>query len=168
MGKIEGLAGEGARREDTVAAILHLLRSTRLLVISIENAVRAALSGAGVLDLSPTHAIVLLTVSRAAPGPLTISDLEQMVGGSVRQSMKILTGRGYVITADDRCDGRITLVRPTRRGNEACARIAAQLAATAIGTGPAELFLRTLLDRYRQPATADGGAAPAPASVSGG
>lgn len=112
---------------DGARAFLDLLRSARSMIAALEDSLRASLFKAEVADLTPTHAAVLLNAASMPNQILTISDLEVMVGGSVRQSMKILLDRGYVTTAPDRSDGRITLVSPTARGFDAAARISAAL-----------------------------------------
>lgn len=100
------------RREQTVPGLVQRLARQNAVVVT------AALTEAGMADLTPRQALVLAGLWRGEHASALASRLG-VARQTVGQSVAALEAAGYAARSDDREDRRVKLIRLTDRGRRA-------------------------------------------------
>lgn len=117
--------------ERVVSTVLDSGKSCFHLFRTVQTLVGMAIRTSGLRDLNAVHGWVLLTIARLPLAEANITQVEQVIGSSARQSVKVLVDRGYLDARPSPHDRRRVALVPTTRGTKAVAAIGAALAAAA-------------------------------------
>jgi DNA-binding MarR family transcriptional regulator len=117
--------------ESVIDAVLEGGKAAFHLFRTVQAIVAMAIRESGLRDLNAVHGWVLLTIARLPLAEANITQIEQVIGSSARQSVKILVDRGYLDARPSPHDRRRVALVPTTRGNKAVSAIGTALAEAA-------------------------------------
>jgi len=97
---------------------------------SVVDGLQRRLPDAGFPDLRPAHCLsVLRVIDTTGTRPSELARRAGVSPQAMAEFVRYLEGRGYVKRVGDATDGRVRIVKPTRRGQEAVAASRAAFAA---------------------------------------
>ncbi len=117
--------------DQVITAVLDSGKASFHLFRTVQTLVGMAIRSSGLRDLNAVHGWVLLTIAKLPLAEANITQVEQVIGSSARQSVKVLIDRGYLDARPSPHDRRRVALVPTTRGSKAVAAITTALAAAA-------------------------------------
>ena len=112
-----GARASGATRDMLIGALL------RVPAQAVQRRIIADLNAAGFEDLRMPHMAVLQFPGPDGARPGLLAERAGMSKQAMNQLLKSLEGLGYLVRSDDPDEGRARVVRFTRRGRAAYAKI---------------------------------------------